>query len=507
MEKRTYIAIDLKSFYASVECAARNLDPMTTNLVVADLSRTEKTICLAVTPSLKSYGISGRARLFEVVQRVKEVNRQRQKLAPGHMFSGTSSDDIELKAHPELELSYIVAPPRMARYMEVSSEVYSVYLRHVAPEDIHVYSIDEVFLDATAYLKSSGISARDFARKIILDVLHTTGITATAGIGPNLFLCKVAMDIMAKRIQPDQNGVRIAELTEESYRRSLWDHRPLTDFWRVGRGYARKLEAHGIFTMGDIARCSLGNPSDFYNEDLLYRLFGVNAELLIDHAWGWEPCTIADIKAYKPASNSIGSGQVLQRPYSFDEARIVTREMVDLLVLDLVDKGLVTDQLTITVGYDIENLTDEFCRSKYSGPTTIDAYGRTVPKHAHGTVNLKEYTSSTKKILAAVDELYQRIVNRDLLVRRLNVTANHVLDESAVPQQFAPEQMDLFTDYEKVQRDRELQEAERAKEKKMQETMLSIKKKFGKNAILKGLNLEEGATARERNQQIGGHRA
>lgn len=507
MEERTYIAIDLKSFYASVECAERNLDPMTTNLVVADLSRTEKTICLAVTPSLKAYGISGRARLFEVIQRVREVNRQRLQHAPGHVFAGSSSDDLELKTHPELELRYIVAPPRMARYMEVSSRVYSVYLRHVAPEDIHVYSIDEVFLDATAYLRASKVSAREFARRIILDVFRTTGITATAGIGPNLFLCKVAMDIMAKRTQPDQNGVRIAELNEESYRRILWDHRPLTDFWRIGRGYARKLEAHGLYTMGDVARCSLGGQSDFHNEDLLYRLFGVNAELLIDHAWGWEPCTISGIKAYKPASNSIGSGQVLQYPYQFDAARLVIREMADQLVLDLVDKGVVTDQLTITVGYDIENLADQNRRNKYQGPITTDAYGRSVPKHAHGTVNLGEYTSSTKIILAAVIELYDRIVDPALLVRRLNVTANHVLDESAIPRSDAPEQMDLFTDHEKIQRDRALREAARAREKRIQETVLSIKKRFGKNAILKGFNLEDGATARERNQQIGGHRA
>ena len=507
MEKRTYIAIDLKSFYASVECAARNLDPMTTNLVVADLSRTEKTICLAVTPSLKSYGISGRARLFEVVQRVKEVNRQRQKLAPGHMFSGTSSDDIELKAHPELELSYIVAPPRMARYMEVSSEVYSVYLRHVAPEDIHVYSIDEVFIDATPYLETYKLTPQAFASRMIQDVYAATGITAAAGIGTNLYLCKIAMDIEAKHASPDEYGVRVAQLDEMSYRKLLWGHKPITDFWRVGRGYAKKLEQIGLYTMGDIARCSLGKANEYYNEDLLYKIFGINAELLIDHAWGWEPCTIADIKAYKPETNSIGSGQVLHCAYDYDKTRLVVREMTDILVLDLVDKGLVTDQVVLTVGYDIDNLTNPDIRRKYKGEVTTDRYGRQVPKHAHGTANLSRATSSTRLITEAVMELYDRIVNPNLLIRRLNLTANHVVSEQSAQKKETYEQLTLFTDYEDREQQRRAEETELEKEKKMQQAVLDIKKKFGKNAILKGMNFEEGATTIQRNSQIGGHRA
>ena len=397
MENRIYLAIDLKSFYASVECMERGLDPMTTNLVVADESRTEKTICLAVSPSLKSYGIPGRPRLFEVVQKIKEVNAVRQRSAPGRRFAGSSSDHNELKIHPDLAVDYIVAPPQMARYMEISTEIYNIYLKYIAPEDMHIYSIDEVFMDVTSYLNTCRLSARELAMKIILDVLHTAGITATAGIGPNLYLCKVAMDIEAKHIPPDKNGVRIAELDEMSYRRKLWSHRPLTDFWRVGRGYANKLEQNGIFTMGDVARCSIGKPNEYYNEDLLYKLFGVNAELLIDHAWGWEPCTIADIKAYKPESNSIGSGQVLQYPYDFEKAKLVIREMTDALVLDLVEKGLVTNQLTLTVGYDIENLTDQNRRKKYHGEVKTDRYGRKIPKHAHGTANLEGYSSSTKQ--------------------------------------------------------------------------------------------------------------
>ena len=506
MKDRIYIAIDLKSFYASVECVERGLDPMTTNLVVADVSRTEKTICLAVSPSLKAYGISGRARLFEVVQKVKEVNADRLRRAPGHRFSGESSDAGALKADPSLAVSYIAARPRMARYMACSSEVYRVYLKYVAPEDIHVYSIDEVFMDVTGYLAIYGLSPRELAMKIILDVLDTTGVTATAGIGANLYLAKVAMDIVAKHIPADQNGVRIAELDEMSYRRSLWTHRPLTDFWRVGRGYARKLEAEGLFTMGDIARCSLGRPTDYYNEELLYRLFGVNAELLIDHAWGWEPCTIADIKKYRPGSSSVSSGQVLQHPYSFEKGRLVVREMTDLLVLDLVDKGLVTGQMALTVGYDIENLTDPVIRRKYKGPVTRDHYGREVPKAAHSSVNLREPTSSTGVIMSAVTELYDRIVNRDLLVRRMYVTANRVAEESGAAAA-APEQLDLFTDYAVLERERQAEREALEREKRRQRTMLEIKKRFGKNAIFKGMNLEEGATARDRNRQIGGHRA
>lgn len=502
MEKqRTYIAIDLKSFYASVECMQRDLDPMTTNLVVADLSRTEKTICLAVSPALKQYGISGRARLFEVVQQVKQANAVRQRKAPGRTFTSASHDDTELKAHPELAIDYVVAPPQMAKYMKTSTEIYNVYLKYVAPEDIHVYSIDEVFIDATHYLSTYKLTPREFAMKIILDVLATTGITATAGIGTNMYLCKVAMDIVAKHIPADRNGVRIAELDEMSYRRTLWNHRPLTDFWRVGRGYARKLEEHRMFTMGDVARQSV------LNDEVLYKLFGVNAELLIDHAWGWEPCTIADIKAYKPESNSIGSGQVLHCPYPAEKAKLVVREMADLLVLDLVDKGLMTDQIVLTVGYDIENLTDPKRSQAYKGSVTTDHYGRKIPKHARGTGNLGKYTSSTREILQAVSELYDRIVDPDLLVRRLNIVANHVIDEVSVPPEPAAEQLDLFTDYEA----RDRQQAEDAttleREKRQQQAVLFIKKKFGKNAILKGMNLEEGATAKDRNSQIGGHSA
>ncbi|MDE7261643.1 MAG: DNA methylase [Oscillospiraceae bacterium] len=504
MKNRTYLAIDLRSFYASVECIERGLDPLTTNLVVADLSRTEKTICLAVTPSLKAWGISGRARLFEVVQRVKEVNVQRQMSAPGRKLTGSSPDDTRLKADPALAVDYIVAPPRMAHYMEWSARVYNVYLKYVAPEDIVNYSIDEVLMDVTNYLETYRLNARGLATKIIQDVLETTGITATAGIGTNLYLCKVAMDIGAKHIQPDKDGVRIAELDEMSYRRDLWDHRPLTDFWRVGRGYAQKLDAHGLYTMGDIARCSLGGPNDYHNEDLLYKLFGVNAELLIDHAWAWEPVTIQDIKAYKPESKSIGSGQVLQCPYGYDKARLVVREMADQLALDLVDQKLVTDQLVLTVGYDIENLKGQ---TAYKGEVTRDRYGRAIPKHARGTANLDEYTSSTKRIVTAALELFDRIIDRDLLVRRFYLTATRIADEASAPDKKAFEQLDLFTDYSAVQEQKRQETAKLEREKKVQQTMLDIKRRFGKNAILKGMNLEEGATAKDRNGMIGGHRS
>ena len=507
MKNRTYIAIDLKSFYASVECMERGLDPLTTNLVVADASRTEKTICLAVSPSLKAYGIPGRARLFEVVQKVKEVNAARLRTAPGRVFSGASFSDTELKSSPGISLDYIIAPPQMALYMAYSTRIYNIYLKYIAPEDIHVYSIDEVFIDATDYLNTYKISARELATEMILDVLSKTGVTATAGIGTNLYLAKIAMDIQAKHIPADKNGMRIAVLDEMSYRRLLWSHRPLTDFWRVGRGYAKKLEEHGLFTMGDIARCSLGKPTDHYNEDLLYKLFGINAELLIDHAWGWEPCTISDIKAYKPSTNSIGSGQVLQHPYSFNKAKLIVREMTDLLVLDLVDKRLVTDQLVLTVGYDIENLADSKIKMLYRGAVTTDRYGRAVPKSAHGTTNLGRQTSSTKLILDAVTELFERIVDKNLLVRRINITVNHVVDEGTVHKTNSFEQLDLFTDYAVVQAKKEAEEAELAREKKMQKAMLEIKKKHGKNAILRGMNLEEGATTIDRNKQIGGHKA
>lgn len=502
MKQKTYIAIDLKSFYASVECRERGLDPLDTNLVVADESRTDKTICLAVTPSLKSYGISGRGRLFEVKQRVKEANAGRRHDAPGRKLIGSSYLFSELQAKPELAIDFIIAPPRMAYYMEYSTRIYEVYMKYVAPEDIVVYSIDEVFMDVTDYLNTYKLTPHDLAMKIILDVLETTGITATAGIGTNLFLCKVAMDIVAKHIPADENGVRVAELDEMKFRRELWAHQPLTDFWRVGRGYAKKLEEHGMFTMGDVARMSEKN------EDLLYKLFGKNAELLIDHAWGWEPTTIEAIKAYRPSTNSLGSGQVLHCPYEAEKAKLVLREMADLLVLDLVDKGLVTDQIVVTVGYDIENLTDPERSRKYHGPVVKDHYGRAIPKHAHGTANLDGYTSSTKKVMCAVSELFDRIVDKTLLIRRLNITANHVLPEADAPKKNDDfEQLDLFTDYAALEAKQAQEQAELEREKKMQQAMLTIKKKFGKNAILKGMNLEEGATAKDRNAQIGGHKA
>lgn len=494
MTEKKYLCIDLKSFFASVECVERGLNPMTTNLVVADKERTEKTICLAVTPSLKAYGIPGRARLFEVVQKVREVNNQRRLNAPKRTFVDKSFNSEELNNNPSLELDYIVAPPRMAYYMEYSTRVYNVYLKYIAPEDIHVYSIDEVFIDITHYLATYKLSAHDFARKLIQDVLNTTGITATAGIGTNMYLAKIAMDIEAKHIPADKDGVRIAELDEMSYREKLWSHKPLTDFWRVGKGYANKLERYGMKTMGDVARCSL------YDEDLLYRLFGVNAELLIDHAWGWEPCTIKEIKAYKPSTNSLSSGQVLQTPYYFDKAKLVTREMAEALALDLVEKALVTNQVVLTIGYDIDNLTDE--NIQYKGDIVTDFYGRKVPKHAHGTGNIDRYTASSKLIVDATMELFDRIVDKSLLVRRINIAVCKLQREKDVKDNQV-EQLDLFTDYEKKNK----QEENLKKEKRMQEAVLSIKKKYGKNAILKGMNLEEGATAKERNSQIGGHKA
>ena len=506
-KQKTYIAIDLKSFYASVECRERNRDPLTTNLVVADKSRTEKTICLAVSPSLKSYGIPGRPRLFEVVQKVREANNKRRWKAPNRTFNGSSDDKAELDANPALEIEYIVAPPRMAYYMEYSTRIYNVYLKYVAPEDIFPYSIDEVFMDVTDYLQTYRMTARELAMTMIQDVLKTTGITATAGIGTNMYLCKIAMDIVAKHIEPDKNGVRIAELDEMSYRRKLWSHRPITDFWRVGNGYAKKLEEHGLYTMGDIARCSIGKPNELYNEELLYKLFGINAELLIDHAWGYEPCTMEQVKAYKPETNSVSSGQVLHCPYDYEKAKLIVKEMTDQMVLDLVDKGLVTDQLVLTIGYDIENLSNPNLKNQYKGEITIDRYGRKVPKHAHGTANLEKKTSSTRLITNAVMDLYDRIVDEYLLVRRITITANKLVDENSVKQEDEYQQLDLFTDYE-VQRKKQAEEEEKLeRERRMQEAMLSIKKKFGKNAVLKGMNLEEGATAKDRNEQIGGHKA
>ena len=487
MKDRTYIAIDLKSFYASVECVERGLDPLTTNLVVADESRTEKTICLAVSPSLKAYGINGRPRLFEVVQRVAQVNEERRRAAPGRRLAGRSSADPELKANPALALDYVVATPRMALYMKVSSRIYSVYLKYVAPEDIHVYSIDEVFIDATEYLQIYSVSAHDLAMRMIRDVLGTTGITATAGIGTNLYLAKVAMDIVAKHTDPDKDGVRVAALDELSYRRLLWAHTPLTDFWRVGRGIAAKLEAAGIRSMGELARRSLDPAWEAY----LYKLFGVNAELLIDHAWGWEPCTMAMIKAYRPSANSLGSGQVLTEPYSFEKARVVMDEMVDSLVMDLVEKRLVTDQMVIDVSYERVDRQGDPGREGAGKELARDWYGRTVPKPVHGSVNLGRRTSSTKLISEAVLGLFDRLVDRDLYVRRLSVVAADVTSENS-----EGEQLDLFEE-----------PFDTDKERRQQEAILEIRRKFGKNAILKGMNFEEGATAIERNKQIGGHKA
>ncbi len=509
MENRHYIAIDLKSFYASVECVERGLDPMRTNLVVADSSRTEKTICLAVSPPLKAYGISGRARLFEVVQAVERINAERLRLAPEHKMRGSSCDDVELKADPSMALDYIIAPPRMAHYMKFSTEIYKIYLKYAAPEDIHVYSIDEVFIDATSYLPARGQSARELAMEIISDVLRTTGITAAAGIGTNLYLCKVAMDIWAKNVPPDENGVRIAELDELSYRRNLWTHRPLTDFWRIGRGYAKKLEANGLLTMGDIARCSLGGAGDYHNEALLYRLFGVNAELLIDHAWGWEPCTIADVKAYRPDSSSIGAGQVLPCPYTFEKARLVAWEMAEQLSLELAEKRLATRLISLTVGYDVDNLKDPERREKYDGEVKLDRYGRAVPKHAHGTEDLELFTASTRLISNAVTRLFERIADRHLLIRRLYLTAEGVVDEASAQEQpeDETEQLDLFTDYDARRAEREAQREILERERRLQQAILGVKNKFGKNAILKGTNFVEGATARERNGKIGGHKA
>lgn len=498
MANKAYIAIDLKSFYASVECVDRGLDPLDTNLVVADPTRTEKTICLAVSPSLKSYGIPGRARLFEAIQKVREVNAQRKYKAPGHSFSHESYFHSELIKDPSAELTFITAPPRMAHYMEVSTRIYNVYLKYIAPEDIHVYSIDEVFIDATDYLKTYGLTPRELAMKMVLDVLETTGITATAGIGTNLYLCKIAMDIYAKHCEPDKNGVRIAELDEMSYRRILWNHRPLTDFWRVGRGISKKLEEHGMYTMGDVARCSVGRESDYYNEDLLYKLFGVNAELLIDHAWGWEPTEISDIKSYRPESSSLSSGQVLQEPYEFSKAKLVLKEMADLLSLELVSKRIVTDQIVLTVGYDIESL-----KKSYSGAVETDRYGRKTPKTAHSSENIGRYTSSTKLICETAMKLFDRIVDKELLVRRMYIVANHIITENDAEKEREYIQLNLFSDTGK----QEAEENELKKEKDMQKAILKIKSKYGKNSIIKGMNLKEGATALERNRQIGGHKA
>ncbi len=504
---RTYIAIDLKSFYASVECLERGLDPLNTNLVVADASRTEKTICLAVSPSLKKFGISGRARLFEAIQSIKEANAKRRLKAPQRRLVGESHFEDELNRLPQLAIGYIAAPPRMAMYMAYSAKIYDVYLRYVAPEDIHVYSIDEVFMDITQYLATTQLTPYDFAKRILIDVLQTVGMTATAGIGTNLYLCKIAMDILAKHVVPDADGVRIAQLDEITYRKELWSHQPLTDFWRVGRGYSKKLNDHQLYTMGDIARCSLEN------EALLYNLFGINAELLIDHAWGWEPCTIADVRAYKPSNKSTGAGQVLHRPYPFKSARIIVQEMTDTLVLDLVEKGLVTDQLVLTIGYDISNLSGggknayHGAMKNYQGEIKTDYYGRQVPKHGHGTVNLKQMTSSTGLIMAAVLGLYDEITDPNLLIRRINLAAGRLSEATKLTQQAQYVQLDFFTDFDNYI-EKEAAQAERLeRENKLQKTVIELKKKFGKNAVLKGTNLQEDANAKDRNNQIGGHKA
>ena len=494
-EQHIYVSIDLKSFYASVECQERGLNPITTNLVVADISRTEKTICLAVSPSLKSYGIPGRARLFEVIQKVKEVNIERKRKAPNQTFTGSSYDNTAILKNPDLELSYIIAPPRMGFYMKYSTNIYNIYLKWFSSDDIYVYSIDEVFIDVTHYLKTYHMTARELVTHVIQDVYKNTGITATAGIGTNLYLCKIAMDIVAKHVEPNKNGVRIAGLDEMTYRKLLWNHRPLTDFWRVGSGYAKKLEAHGIYTMGDVARTSI------QNEELLYKLFGINAELLIDHAWGWEPVNIKQIKEYKPENNSISSGQVLHCPYDYEKTKLIIKEMTELLTLDLVKKNLVTNQIVLTVGYDIENLTDPFIKNLYKGEITTDRYGREIPKHAHGTINLDHKTSSTKIIMDAIMKLYERIINKQLLVRRINITVNNVVDEFTEKNKKTYEQIDLFTDYQ--QKAEKLQKEKM--EKELQKAMIGIKNKYGKNAVIKGMNLQDGGTTIDRNKQIGGH--
>lgn len=499
---RKYLCIDLKSFYASVECIERGLDPLTTNLVVADNSRTEKTICLAVTPSLKAYGISGRARLFEVVQKVKDVNLGRKRKLYSKEFKGESYNDVELKANPSLAVSYIIAPPRMEYYSNYSAKIFGIYLKHIAKEDIISYSIDEVFMDITRYLSATGKTPHEFAMSIIRDVHAETGITATAGIGTNLYLAKIAMDIMAKKMPANKDGVRIAELDEMTYRKELWEHQPLTDFWRIGKGTANKLESNRMYTIGDVARESL----TLAGEKRLFALFGKNAELLIDHAWGIEPVTIDDIKRYVPENRSLGSGQVLHCPYTYDKTRIIVKEMLELLALDLVEKRLLTNQIVLTVGYDIENLTNPEISRKYKGEITTDFYGRKVPKHAHGTVNLNRFTSSARLIIKDTLKVFDEIVDANLLVRRVNISANNITAESDIEDKPKFEQLELFVDYDKKDIEDKIEQEKYEKERKIQETTIKIKKKFGKNAILKGMNLQEGATTKERNEQIGGHK-
>lgn len=496
----TYIAIDLKSFYASVECKERNLNPLTTNLVVADNSRTQKTICLAVSPSLKAYGVPGRPRLFEVQKIIREVNQERIKKATNRTFIDDSYDAQFLATHPDYEVDFIVAPPQMAKYIEISSQIYEVYLTYVSKEDIHVYSIDEVFIDVTPYLDTYKISAHELTLRIVQDIYKQTGITATAGIGSNLYLAKVAMDIVAKHIEPDKDGVRIASLDEMEYRHTLWNHRPLIDFWRVGRGYTKKLEAHGLYTMGDIARCSLEN------EEVLYRLFGVNAELLIDHAWGYEPCTMKEIKNYKPANHSFGAGQVLHSPYPFSKARIIVKEMAEALALDMLEKRLVTNKVVLSVGYDKESLQIPEIRNAYTGEVTTDFYGRQVPKSAHGTQNLEQLTSSASLITQALLALFDRLVHKGLLVRRISMSFATFPEGTVIKPKKKSDQLDLFTDYETIEKEKQQQNAYLDKERKEQEALLKIKQKFGKNAVLKATSLLDGATAKDRNNQIGGHK-
>lgn len=498
--ERSYIAIDLKSFFASVECVERGLNPLTTNLVVADESRTDKTICLAVTPALKARGVPGRPRLFEVKQKVRDINNQRGRPLGG--LRGKSVYDEELNEHPEYAVDFIIAPPRMSYYIDYSTRIYGIYLNYVSAEDMHVYSIDEVFIDATNYLKTYKMTAHELAMKMIQDVLKQTGITATAGIGTNLFLCKVAMDIVAKHIPADKDGVRIAELDEMSYRKSLWNHTPLTDFWRLGAGTARRLASIGITTMGEIARCSVSH------EDILYKIFGVNAELLIDHAWGWEPCTIDKIKAYRPETNSLSSGQVLHCPYDYKKTRVVVLEMADAAALTLLEKGLLTNQLVLSIGYDTESLTNSSIAEQYHGDVYLDHYGRKVPKPAQGTVNLEDFSSSSKTILQAVERLFEKIIDRSLLVRRINLATNHVIPEFYLKKRKREAvQLELFVDYDKQREVEEQRKKENEKERRIQQTIIDIKHKYGKNSILKGLNFMDGATAKDRNRQIGGHKA
>ena len=493
MEK-VYICIDLKSFYASVECIERGLDPLNTNLVVADSTRTEKTICLAISPSLKQYGIGGRARLFELNQMVKEINNKRKKENKNRNFTGKSIMDDELKRDKAKELDLIIAPPRMAHYLNYSSKIYQIYLRHIAKEDIFVYSIDEVFADITKYLKYNHTTPKGFVTKILKDVVKETGITATAGIGSNLFLAKVAMDVVAKNAEADNYGVRIAELDEMTYRKVLWDYRPITDIWRIGKGIASKLAQYNIYTLGDIAKCSLEN------EELLYNLFGINAELLIDHAWAVEPCTIESIKSYKPSTKSISTGQVLSCPYSYQKTKLIIREMSELLALNLAEKHLITDQLVLTIGYDIANVTEE-----YKGEIKKDFYGRKIPKHAHGTINLKEKTSSSKQIMTAAINLFEKIINPDLLVKRINISATKLTVREKEKLMIKYEQLDIFSNPETVQKERQNKRQEEKQENALQQVVLNMKEKYGRNAILRGMNLESCGTTIERNKQIGGH--